>query len=236
MNKMMVWNKAIALLVLGLSTTGTLEGTATVVTNIPSSKVTLELESTPSHRSSNVQLAQGLVGQCRAATRSMFVYRERSTSNPIRALEVNEAVTLAQVEGRDGWIAISSPISGFVETKDLKVCSEGSNSNQVSAPPPIRTSPSRTPNRSPSRSSSSNLCRQITYDGPEGVAIRQQPDKDAPRVGGVFLEQRVTLTNPPQFRQDSEGRQWIKLSAPVAGWISNGFPSTGGTNVQACSE
>lgn len=232
MTKITVWNKAIVLLALGLSTTGTLKGAATVVTNTDSAEMTLELKSTPPHKGNNVQLAQNLIGQCRAATRSMFVYRERSTSNPIRALEVNEAVTLAQAAGIEGWIAISSPISGFVEAKDLKVCS--GDSNQVSAPPPIRP-PSRPPIRPPSRPQS-NLCRQITYDGPEGVAIRQQPEMNSPRVGGVVFEQRVTLTNPPQFRQDSEGRQWTKLSAPVAGWISNGFPSTGGTNLQACSE
>jgi hypothetical protein len=211
MKKMNFRVKPTAILALVFSATGGLQATATVVTSAISANVILESRPTLSAKTSNTQVVQRLVGQCRAAARSIFVYRERSSSNPIRALEANEQVTLAEANGRDGWIAINSPVRGFVETRDLRRCS------RVEEP-----------------TRQLNLCRQVTYDGIEGLAIRERPDSNSPRVGGVFYGERVTLSNPPQFRQDSEGREWAKLTAPFVGWISNGFPAVGDLNLEAC--
>ncbi|MEW6497182.1 MAG: hypothetical protein AB1589_32465, partial [Cyanobacteriota bacterium] len=163
------------------------------------------------HQRVNVQLAQRRIGECRAATRSTFIYQERSTANPIRALQPNEQVTLAQESNRGGWIAINSPLSGFVQTNDLKLCSNAS-----------------------SRPSPSNLCRQVTYKGTEGVAVRERPNFNARQIDTVFLGNLVTLSNPPQFVTDDTGREWARLASPTAGWMSNGFPATGDLNLEAC--
>lgn len=213
---MSYWSKPVALLTFLVISVGGLEATSTVMTRTTSATPSLATESILSRETSDFDLAQGLMGQCRAAANSIFVYSERSTANPIRALQPNEQVTLAEESGRAGWIAISSPISGFVQAKDLKPCSNaGGNSEEVSRPSPGR-------------------CRRVVYDGTEGVAIRERPDQNTPRVGGVFFGDSVTLVNPPQFRLDSEGREWVRIVAPTAGWMSNGFPATGDINLSAC--
>jgi hypothetical protein len=203
--------KSVAIFALVLSATGSLNATAALIPSTTSAKMSVRSQLALSQTSSNSQVAQGLVGQCRVTAKSIFVYRERSTANPIRALEGNERVSLAEASGRDGWIAINSPVRGFVETRDLTGCSRG---------------------EAPTRQL--NLCRQVTYRGIEGLAIRERPDSNSLRVGGAFNGERVTLSNPPEFRQDTEGREWARLTAPIAGWISNGFPSVGDLNLEAC--
>ncbi len=225
MKTIISWGKSVTLLALVLSTLGSLEASATVVPNSASTNIILKSKPTSPQKQDTVQLAQRLVGQCRAVGRSTFVYRERSNANPIRGLQVDEQVTLAEDNGNAGWIAINSPISGFVQTRELKSCS-GEPSPSPSRPPRPPVSP---------RPSTSNLCRQVTYDGTEGLAIRERPDAESPRVGGVVFGDRVRLANPPQFRADNTGREWARLASPTAGWISNGFPSTGDLNLAACS-
>ena len=213
MKKMSRWDKPMAFLALGLIVVGGIKANATILSRVSTGNKRLASVSTPAQQLNGVQLAQRRVGTCRAAARSTFIYQDRSTAYRIRSLQPDEKVTLAEERGRAGWIAISSPISGFVETKDLKLCSG------VSARP---------------ASSSSNLCRQVTYKGLEGVAIRERPDMNSRQLDAVFLSDRVTLVNPPQFILDDQGREWVRLSAPSAGWMSNGFPAAGDINLEAC--
>lgn len=217
MKKMSHWGTPVALLALALSAVGDTKAIATVFSNTNSANLILEAGLNPSQQKGTFQLAQELVGQCRAASRSIFIYRERSTASPTRALEPNEQVVLAEEDGRGGWIAISSPIRGFVEARDLKRCS-GEPEQTVTRPRPPRSS----------------LCRQVTYQGLEGVVVRERPDISSRPISTVFFEERVTLSNPPQSRVDGEGREWVRLTSPVVGWMSNGFPATGDLNLSAC--
>lgn len=217
MKKMSHWGTPVALLALALSAVGDTKAIATVFSNTNSANLILEAGLNPSQQKGTFQLAQELVGQCRAASRSIFIYRERSTASPTRALEPNEQVVLAEEDGRGGWIAISSPIRGFVEARDLKRCS-GEPEQTVTRPRPPR----------------SNLCRQVTYQGLEGVVVRERPDISSRPISTVFFEERVTLSNPSQSRVDGEGREWVRLTSPVVGWMSNGFPATGDLNLSAC--
>ncbi len=217
MKRMSHWSKPIALLAFVLSPVGSFEAAANIATHTTSGNTSLESASTASLKRENLQLAQGFLGECRAAARSTFIYSERSRAEPIRSLQADEKVTLAEENGRRGWIAISSPIAGFVNTEDLKLCSGE----------PVRPQPPPT--------SSANRCRRVIYEGPEGLTVRERPDKNSPRVGGVFFEDRVTLSNPPRFEVDSEGREWARITSPIAGWVSNGFGSTGEINLRACS-
>ncbi|NEQ25358.1 MAG: SH3 domain-containing protein [Microcoleus sp. SIO2G3] len=223
------WGIPITLLALALSAVGDTKAIATSVPNTSSANLNLEAELTQSQQKRTFQVAQGLVGQCRAASRSIFVYRERSTASPTRALEPNEQVVIAEEDGRGGWIAISSPIRGFVEARDLKRCSEAPE-DVVTRPRPPRSEEVVTRPR-PLRSS---LCRQVTYQGLEGVVIREQPNIYSRPLSTVFFEEPVTLNNPPQSRVDNEGREWVRLTSPVIGWMSNGFPATGDLNLRAC--
>lgn len=216
MNNMSKWGKHIALFALGLSAVGSLNAPATAGAAPQTTNIIQASES-----KGNLQLAQAqtLVGQCRAAKERIFVYSQRSnTSQTVRTLAPYEQITLAE-EGTDGFIAISSPEKGYVEVKDLTSCSGG-----VAANP------------APAQTSSSSRCRVVTYNGTEGLAIRKGPDKTAARVGGVYAGNRVTLkNNPPSYTVDGEKRSWVEISAPTAGWISYGYPSSNSTNVGACS-
>lgn len=151
---------------------------------------------------------------CRAAKQDIYIYRQRSTASlRIRQLPLNSQVTLAGTAS-DGWIAISSPERGFVQTESLKRCD--------------RVSPAVAP-----RTTASELCRRVTYDGDEGLNIREQPSTDSVVVGRGFLGDLVTLKTLNPIL-DSNGREWVEITFPVAGWISNGFPSQGDINLQRC--
>lgn len=222
---MSLWSMPIALLALAFGTMADLKVTATVPNNLTIAKNGLGSEPIILPNRDEVQFAQGVRGQCRAATQSVFVYRERSTASPLRVLENGERVNLAEAAGRDGWIAIDSPIRGFVEAKNLKSCNA---ETSVSQPP--------TPNR-PTANRPSNLCRRVTYIGEEGIAIRESPNPDARRVGGVSFGEQVTLSTRPtreQFVKDEQGREWVRVTRPVVGWMSNGFPASGNMNLAAC--
>ncbi|HAJ59982.1 MAG TPA: SH3 domain-containing protein, partial [Cyanobacteria bacterium UBA8543] len=82
----------------------------------------------------------------------------------------------------------------------------------------------------------SSRCRIVTYNGPEGgLAIRNQPDRNAPRIDGVNFGQKVTLrTSPPPSNVDKDGRDWVEVVAPSRGWVSNGFPSSQSANLGLC--
>lgn len=223
MKKMSRWGKPVALFALVLSAVGGLKAPATAVTSTTTAKIIQESESPLLQRSGNFQLAQGLVGQCRAAKVRIFVYSQRSTtSQTVRTLAPNEQVTLAD-DGAAGWVAISSPEPGYVRASELTTC-------QAANRPTPNPAPSPAPNQT------SSLCRIVTYNGPEGgLAIRSRPDRSAPRVDGVKLGDRVTLrTSPPPSTLDKDGRNWVEVTAPSRGWISNGFPSAKSTNIGSC--
>ncbi|MBD2577234.1 SH3 domain-containing protein [Oscillatoria sp. FACHB-1406] len=190
-------------------------------------------------------MAQSLQGQCRQVNQDTFIYRTRSQTDPLSALAQNERVTLAEETGRDGWIAVTSPSTGFVRTQLLAIC--------VAAPlsmppePPIPPPPARntvvTPSQfptlpPPTRAAtpvrqSPYLCRRVNYPEPEGMAVRSGPGLSFARVGGIFYNDIVTI-EPSATQLDGEGRQWLRLLSPVSGWSANGFPTLNEGNFASC--
>lgn len=209
MKKISNWGKSAALLIFGFSTLGGLNTPVIAANNTPDSQPT-------SLQQGDLQLAQGLVGECRATKRRIFVYTERSlSSKTIRTLDANTEVTLAG-GGSGGWIAISDPETGYVQANDLKLCSDVSDKPQPNPP------------------NSASLCRVVTQA--QGLSIRRGADGNAARVGGVYLGNRVTLrNNPPKLTLDNSGRAWVEITAPTAGWISYGYPKSKALNVGPCS-
>jgi hypothetical protein len=232
MKKMSRWGKPIALFTLGLSVVGSLIPTPAISSTTAANTIQ-QSPSTSVQPGGNLQLAQALVGQCRAAKARIFVYTQRSlSSQTIRTLAASEQVTLAD-NGSAGWIAISAPVTGYVQARDLTTCS-GVNPSPRPTPSPTPT-PSPNPSPAPSPTPTTSRCRVITYRGAEGMAIRTAPGKNGTRVGGVNFGNRVTLrTSPPTFTFDNERRAWVEITAPVAGWISYGFPSSNSTNLGPC--
>ncbi|GAB4206366.1 MAG: hypothetical protein Fur006_63420 [Coleofasciculaceae cyanobacterium] len=214
------WGKPVVILALGLSSIAYLNAPSTAVTDTTTANVTQKSDINTSERQTTFQLAQGLVGQCRAAKQRIFVYPERSTSSQsIRTLAPNELVTLADT-GAAGWIAISAPIAGYVRASDLKPCPGGTR-----PPTPTPTpSPSPQPPSSEGSQGGSNVCRKV-ISPPEGLAVRNTPVISAPRISGVYVGNTVKLVSPRESQKDSQGRTWVKISEPSTGWISSGFPN-----------
>ncbi|WP_287294660.1 SH3 domain-containing protein, partial [Moorena sp. SIO2C4] len=238
------------------------------------------------------QLDQGLMGKCRAAAESTFIYKQRSTSNLMRALEADEQVILAENKvSQDGWIAINFPISGFVQAQNLKFCPPGiggvtptqtlSLCRQAAKSMFIYKQPSIEPIRTlePNEevilaenkvrkngwiainspvpgfvrakdlkfcqdrvivrsNPTPSLCREVIYKGNDGIAVRRGPNINSSRLGLVSYGVEVQLINgsrQDQFRKDSQGREWARITYPVNGWMSNGFPATGDQNLVVCS-
>ncbi|HEY9821554.1 MAG TPA: SH3 domain-containing protein [Candidatus Sericytochromatia bacterium] len=159
----------------------------------------------------SLQLAQAsLVGQCRAAKLSIPIFRERvATSEALRLLSANQTVTLSDnAVDANGFIGISAPTPGFVHAINLKPCG--------TPPPPT-----------------GSLCRRVVQP-PDGLVIRRDPSSTSPSVGGVAYLGQVTLTtNPPTVRR-GENRDWVQISAPASGWVSNGFTSATSSNLAFC--
>ncbi|MBF2027085.1 MAG: SH3 domain-containing protein [Oscillatoriales cyanobacterium C42_A2020_001] len=77
------------------------------------------------------------------------------------------------------------------------------------------------------QTATADLCRRVV-NPPEGLVIRANPSTSAQRVGGVGRGERVTLTtSPATTNRDGAGRTWVQISAPNAGWISNGIGGPG---------
>jgi hypothetical protein len=203
MQKISRWGKAVTVVALVLNAGGNLQAATPVINRTTDNII---------QTSDSLQLAQGLVGQCRTAKQSTIVYTQRSASSPtVRTLAANEQVILGD-NGGGGWIAINSPSKGFVQARDLASCSG------VVAKPPIPTTVG------------TSLCRLVTY--PTGLVIRNDPDGAV--IDGVATGQKVALTNPLQTKKDKLGRTWVNISAPKSGWISLGVQPNGGTNITAC--
>ncbi len=209
--KISYWGQSVALLALVVSAVGSAIAPAIAV---------------PGTTTENIQLAQrDLVGQCRAAKARITIHRQPSSSSPAdRVLATDEKVTLADNGNGNGWIRISAPIAGFVEASDLTSCSGG-----VAVNPAPKPAPAPAP-------TTTSLCRVVTYNGPEGgLAIRSRPERTAPRTDGVKFGDRVTLrTSPPPSNLDKDGRDWLEVTAPSRGWVSNGFPSAKAMNLGGC--
>lgn len=231
MKKMSYWGQSMALLAVVLSTVGGVKTLATTATSTTTANVIQKSESTSLQHPGNLKLAQSIVGQCRAAGRRIFVYSQRSTSSQtVRTLAPDEEVKLAD-DGAAGWVAISSPEVGYVRASELVTCSVPDRPT-----PRPRPRPAPAPAPAPASNQTSSRCRIVTYNGPEGgLAIRTEPDRNAPRTNGVKFGDRVTLrTSPPPSNLDKDGRDWVEVIAPSRGWVSNGFPSSKSTTLGPC--
>ncbi|MFM6195464.1 MAG: SH3 domain-containing protein [Planktothrix sp.] len=89
----------------------------------------------------------------------------------------------------------------------------------------IQTKPSTANSDSQMAQSRSSLCRRIGE--PQGLAVHARPTPNSPVVGGVGFKTEVTVVDTKGTR-GPDGRTWIEITAPVKGYISNGFPDETG--------
>jgi hypothetical protein len=158
------------------------------------------------------KIAQTIVGQCRAAKYSTPIFSERAATSPaLRLLATSDQVTLSENTSTDGLIGVSAPSKGYVFAANLKLCGTA-------------TVPT------------GSLCRQV-ISPPEGLFIRTEADANAPLANppGVGFMEKVTLTtDPATVKEGAQGRIWVKIAQPAAGWVSNGIKGSGVGNLTYC--
>lgn len=160
----------------------------------------------------NLQLAQASpVGQCRAAKISTPIFKERAaTSEALQLVAAEKTVTLAGSSDASGLIPVSTPISGFIYAINLKPC------GNTPTPPPTK-----------------ELCRRVLRPT-EGLTIRRDATSTSAIVGGVGYLGQVTLTTNPATVKQAENRDWVQISAPASGWVSNGLATEKVSNLGLC--
>jgi Bacterial SH3 domain len=162
-----------------------------------------------------------LVGQCRAANKRTPIYSTRNpTSEVVTLLETGNAVTLSENGGENGLIGVSKPKAGFVHSPNLKDC-------PGKPKPPVAEQPKPTPDKP-----IAGICRKVVQ--PQGLIVRNEAGNVAPIVGSLALNEKVTLAEPIETVERDDGRIWIKVAKPVAGWTSNGFVKQQFRNLGAC--
>lgn len=181
-----------------------------------------ETDITPSQAS--MKLAQAsLAGQCRATKLQMPVFSEaNTTSEALQLLSPNAEVTLAdnQVNTR-GFIRINAPVEGYVQAINLKPCT---------ATTGVSTTDST---QTPSTSSTADLCRRVARP-PQGLVIRREPSTASARLGRVPYLGRVNLSANPATEKKDEVRNWVEISSPARGWVSNGLLTEEQSNLGYC--
>jgi hypothetical protein len=209
------WGKSVALCALISSTAVSFVVPATAVGSNTKDNTMPSAQPASFEFQGDLQLAQTLAGECRAAKERIFVYSQRSpSSQTLGTVDPNGEVTLAD-SGSGGWIAISAPLTGYVQANSLKPCK---NMNSPKPNPPTSNPPTSNP---PTSTSSGGDCRQVKF--PEGLVIRQNPNSGTV-VGRLMMGNTIRLVNPRRTEKDSQGRTWVQITTPKAGWISSGFP------------
>ncbi len=154
-------------------------------------------------------------------------------SRAIANVAPNERLRLATnaeaIRGPEGhtWLAVSFPAEGYVDngppgTSHLNRCQ----AFLWDAPGSSDTAPMT--NSSPRDSDS---CRRVIHD--EGLTVRQAPSLNASILGGVEMNQEIRVRLPIRPIVASDDRQWIEITAPFNGYVSNGF-GDGVSNLGAC--
>lgn len=198
MNKIRSWGKSPTILAVALSLIGGISAPVIAVPSTLAANSVQETEAPSLQAQGDVQLAQNLIGQCRAANRTIDIFSQASVapgSETVATLQTNARVTLAD-SGNAGWIGVSSPTNGYVIARYLKACSGN---------PPV----------------GSNTCRRADV----ALSIRPNPNTTQGNpIGSVAAGGVVKLTNPEQSQADSTGRTWVRIVSPLSGWVSSGFP------------
>jgi len=104
--------------------------------------------------------------------------------------------TLVTIESRsvNGWVRISSPVSGYISARYVKLCAEPT-------PPSSTVTPS-------------NNYRRVIATA--GLRVRQEPSINSPILGYLANGQRITIVN-----RGANG--WVPISSPIQGYVSAAY-------------
>jgi hypothetical protein len=80
-----------------------------------------------------------------------------------------------------------------------------------------------------------NTVTCLLVDSPvgNGLVVRSQPGFNSQRLGVVANNTKVEPVSYPALIVNENNRDWLKITAPIAGWISNGAATSHG-NLRLC--
>lgn len=155
-----------------------------------------------------LQVAQAdLTGQCRRTGRLERVYSEGNLeSATVRDLDSGFSVILAGAVNQPsfGWVRISSPVNGYIQTPFLKLCDT----------PPQRFD-----------------CGIVTQPD---LALKPTPATEPQPIGTLFFEQGFRITGRPEVQTTPpahSGRVWVPIERfGQVGWVIETTPDAFGRN------
>ncbi|HEY9676233.1 MAG TPA: hypothetical protein V6D11_32625 [Waterburya sp.] len=106
----------------------------------------------------------------------------------------------------------------------------------AAAPTPTNSptpTPTPSPTSNPAATTNQNLCRRVVKPT-QGLVIRREPSIQAPLVGRVAYQGRVTLTTNPPTTKTADERDWVEISAPAKGWVSHSLRTETTSNLAYC--
>ncbi|MBW4575787.1 MAG: SH3 domain-containing protein [Aphanothece sp. CMT-3BRIN-NPC111] len=166
-----------------------------VLSNAASTSMPQGIQSSaPGQNESEYQLAQASANCRRVGTNGTALnVRSSAGGTVIGSLPDTTLVTIRNT-GTNGWVPISSPRQGYVSGAYLKSCTQ-----------PVPPSQTPTPG---------DNCRIVS--GTTGLRVRQTASLNAPILGGLTNQQRVTIVN-----RGTNG--WVPISSPVNGYVSGAY-------------
>lgn len=159
-----------------------------------------------------------LMGQCRQVNREVTVYAKPSVdSGKIAALERGHEVILAEEVALNGWIYIDDPVRGFVQSAFLATC------GSFQLPESVAESRQR------------DFCISEDVDGNVGLPIYSNRSTSSDVLDRVYPKERVTVLGISVF-DERTGIQWLQISHPLSGWITNTTSNDSGRNTVVCGD
>ncbi len=76
-------------------------------------------------------------------------------------------------------------------------------------------------------------CLRVNSPIGNGLVIRSQPQRNSSRLGVVANGQTVTPDGFPPVILGGKPRNWVAITAPIKGWVSDGSPTSRG-NLRLC--
>ncbi|MDX2213792.1 MAG: hypothetical protein SFY66_10955 [Oculatellaceae cyanobacterium bins.114] len=180
---------------------------------------------------SPVEVAQSLVGQCRQTLRVERVYGSADLAAVrVTDIQAGTPVTLANEPNRPnfGWVQISTPIGGYIQTAFLVPC------RAVPNTVPFNNPPSNSP-------AVGSTCGIVTAQFP--LTIRRAPNTAAAATDALlFPGDGFRIVGRPQVQAQpasENGRIWVEIDRfGVTGWVAETGARGIGENFRraSCSE
>lgn len=169
------------------------------------------------------QTAQ-LTNQCRQVNQDVSLYENASVESVSAGfLRKGTEVNLAQDRVIGGWIAVDTPVAGFLRAMNLAPCG--------SYPVPAPSVPTNV-DTSVGVNVPTEVCINYRVSQEDGLEVYESDNQSSPVIDYVFPTEKVKFTQA-SARGDVE---WLNITAPIEGWIENGILGSDSSNTSSCSE